>query len=416
VSNHLAVATVTAALARVLQAAAAQAVPAADVKTGRPVAPAGVPPTRVYLYLYEVTPNVACRNGDLPTRNGNGDVVQRPRVALDLHYLVSFSGNEDDLEPQRMLGSVSRALHAQPLITRQLIEDTMADPAVSAFLANSNLADQIDRVKVTPLTLSLEEMSKLWSVFFQVPHLLSVAYRASVILIESEVTPRAALPVAERLLYVVPFRYPSVEEVEAAAGAALPIFAGDRVILRGHELAGPGIRVRLSGHEAVPVAVSNTAVDVDLTSPPFAAGVLRAGVQGIQLVYPIEMGNPPLPHRGVESNVAALALRPRIVAPVGVANVVGGGANPRSADLTLQLDPIVGARQRVVLLLDQRSLTPAAYSFEIPPRGADANVLTTPVAGIVAGEYFVRLRVDGADSVLNFDMASPDFGPRVVIP
>jgi hypothetical protein len=406
---------VTAALARFLQATAAQAVPAADVKTGRPVAPAGVPPTRVYLYLYEVTPNAACRNGDLPTRNGNGDVVQRPRVALDLHYLVSFSGNEDDLEPQRMLGSVSRALHAQPLITRQLIMDTLGDPALP-FLATSDLADQIDRVKVTPLSLSLEELSKLWSVFFQVPHLLSVAYRASVILIESEVTPRAALPVAERLLYVVPFRYPSVEDVEAAGGAALPIFAGDRVILRGRELAGPGIRVRLSSQEAVPVAVSNTTVDVDLTSPPFAAGVLRAGVQGIQLVYPIEMGNPPVPHRGVESNVAALVLRPRITAPVGVANVVGGGANPRSADITLQLDPVVGARQRVVLLLDQRSPTPAAYSFEIPARGADANVLTIPVMGIVAGEYFVRLRVDGADTVLDFDPASPDFGPRVVIP
>jgi hypothetical protein len=337
-------------------------------------------------------------------------------VALDLHYLVSFSGNEDELEPQRMLGSVALALHAHPLITRELIEDTIVDPAVQAFLATSNLADQIDRVKITPLSLSLEEMSKLWSVFFQVPHLLSLAYRASVILIESEVTPRTALPVARRLLYVVPFRYPSLEDVEAAGGRELSIFAGDRVRLRGQELAGPGMRVRLSGQEALPVAVSDTTVEVDLTSPPFAAGALRAGVQGIQLVYPTHMGDPLTEHGGVESNVAALVLRPRIIVPIGVANVVGGGADPRSADLTIELDPVVGARQRIVLLLDQRSPTPAAYSFVVPARGADTNVLTIPVTDIVAGEYFVRMRVDGADSVLNFNPASTEFGPTVVIP
>jgi hypothetical protein len=48
---------------------------------------------------------------------------------------------------------------------------------------------QIENVKLTPISLSLEELSNLWSVFFQVPYALSVAYEAAAVLIEPG-TPR----------------------------------------------------------------------------------------------------------------------------------------------------------------------------------------------------------------------------------
>jgi hypothetical protein len=413
-SNHLAIATVTATLARLLQTAAAAAVPAADVRAGRPVNEAGIPPTRVYLYLYEVVPNAAMRNADLPTRNGNGDVVRRPQIALDLRYLISFSGNDEELEPQRMLGSVTRTLHARPLITHEMIDEVILD---LDFLAESNLGDQVDRVKVVPLGLSLEEMTKLWSVFLQVPHLLSIAYQASVVLIESDVSPRSALPVAARNLYVVPFRAPFVDQVVSEAGPDRPVRLDDMILLRGRSLAEPNVRVRLGGLEAVPESSADTLVRIRLSSPPFAANSLRAGLQAVQLVYPAMMGSPAVAHRGVESNVATLLLRPRLTAPVAVANVVGAGVNPRSADLTITVEPVVGTSQRIELLLDQRAdPLPASYVFRVATLVADAGVFVVPISGVVAGEYFVRLRVDGAESVLDLDPASPDFGPRVVIP
>ena len=108
---------------------------------------------------------------DLPTRNSRSDLVQRPRVALDLHYLLSFYGDDARLEPQRMLGSVALEMHAKPVLTRKMIQDTLANGEYD-YLVESNLADEIELVKFTPLPLTLEELSKMWSVFFQTQYAL----------------------------------------------------------------------------------------------------------------------------------------------------------------------------------------------------------------------------------------------------
>jgi hypothetical protein len=62
------------------------------------------------------------------------------------------------------------------------------------------------------MSLSLEELSKVWSVFFQSPYVLSVAYNGSAVLIKP--TSRAAsLPVQTRNIYVLPFRQPTIDKV-----------------------------------------------------------------------------------------------------------------------------------------------------------------------------------------------------------
>jgi hypothetical protein len=128
----------------------------------------------------------------------------------------------------------------------------------------------------------------------------------------------------------------------------------------------------------------------------------------VQVVHQVLMGNPPAPHRGVESNVAAFVLRPTVVPPVGFA---GGQVN-------LQLNPVVGKNQRVVLLLNERTAAaPVAYTFTAPPRPADATSIQVSVSGVKTGvEYFVRVQVDGAESPLNLDPASGPIGPTVTIP
>ncbi len=433
-SNFLAIATVTAALSQTLRAAVETDVPGASVTTLRPdAAGGGIPATRVNLYLYQVTPNAAWRNADLPTRSSDGQLMQRAQVALDLHYLLNFYGDEGQLEPQRLMGSVVRTLHARPVLTRQLIRSTIANPAFN-FLAASNLAEAIELVKFTPLPLSLEELSKLWSVFFQTTYTLSIAYQGTVVLIESDTTPRATLPVRARNLYVVPFRQPLIEQLMAQAGVDQPIVLDSTLLIRGQRLRGELTLVRLGGIEVAPTPqdVTDTQISLPLSlllasppaaSPPLSGAALRAGVQGVQVVHQILMGTPPEPHRGVESNVAAFVLRPSIVAPVSVANVQGSGTALRSAELTVQVEPPIGRAQRAVLLMyEQASEAPAAYDFVVGPRTADADALTIPISGVRAGDYLVRIQVDGAESplVVDTDPDSPTFNqyiaPLVTIP
>ncbi len=420
-SNYLAIATVTTTLRRTLTAAVGADVAGAAVTTLRPDdSTNGMPDRGVNIYLYQVAPNAAWRNADLPTRRDDGGLVQRPRVALDLLYLLSFYGSEVQLEPQRLLGSVVRMLHTRPVLTRQMIRGTVSDPN-NTFLTNSNLADEVELIKLTPSSLSLEELSKLWSVFFQVPYALSVAYQASVVLIEPEVTPQEALPVRERNVYVAPFRQPNIEQVLSQAGddqpivADQPILAGHGLILAGKQLRGEVTRVRIGGVEAEPRAVSDTQVSVPLPAN------LRAGPQGVQVVHYTQMGTPPAPHRGFESNVSAFVLRPRITATAS--NVQGSGDDPRSADINIGFDPGVGKSQRVVLLLNEfspPSERPArAYTFSAPPRTDpdETSSITIPASGVASGTYLVRVQVDGAESLLGSGETTGQYdSPRVTLP
>jgi len=177
-SNYLAPATVTAALARRVQAAAQQAVPAAIVEIGRPGASQEARP-RVNLYLYHVTHDAAWRSADLFTRDARGQPRQGAALALNLYYLLSFCGDEGTLDPQRMLGAVVCELQARPVLTREAIAEAIAG---NPHLGGSDLADAADAVRLTPVPLSLSEMATLWSAFDGAPHALSVVYQASVVL------------------------------------------------------------------------------------------------------------------------------------------------------------------------------------------------------------------------------------------
>ena len=401
-SNFLAIATVTAALRQTLQTAVGMDVPGSTVTTQRPDVPATTGPY-VNIYLYQVTPNAAWRNMDLPTRRNGGELVQRPQAALNLHYLLTFYGDEEKLEPQRLLGCVVRTLHARSVVTRQVIRETIANPLFS-FLASSNLADEVELVKLTPTPLSTEELSKLWSVFFQTPYALSIAYQGTVVLIESEETPQKALPVRERSLYVVPFRQPIIEQVVSHEGADIPIVSGSTLTITGKQLRGDVTRVRVGGIEATPAPEQLTDTEISL---PLPSG-LQAGVQGVQVIHQMLMGTPPTPHHGVESNVVAFVLCPTITATVSnVTSNTIGGETLCDADVTVNVSPGVGKKQRVVLLLnefDPPEDRPAhSYSFKAPPRDEDASLIVIHISDVAPGDYLVRVQVDGAESPLTPD-------------
>jgi len=400
-SNFLAIATVTAALQDVLQPAVSQAVGLAKVGFSRPDASNQQTPL-VNIYLYQVTPNAAYRNADLPTRRNDGSLVQKPQVAIDLHYLFTFHGNDDQLEPQRLLGAVATALNAQPLLSKQNIVNATSH---FSFLSKSNLADQIERIKFTPTSLSLEEFSKLWSVFFQIEYSLSAAFQASVVLMESDETPREALPVLARNLYVSTFRSPNIDRVIAQAGPDAPIAAGSTLLIQGQQLrVGDETLVMLEGLERIPTAVTDNLITLPLP------GNVHAGVQGLQVVQKKNMGTPPTAHRGFESNVAPFVLRPSIGVTSAVASVSGG------TDVVLNLTPNIGINQRAVLLLDSLPGDPVRSFMSQPVVSAvDSSQVIINIHGVPAGKYLVRVQIDGAESLLT-TTANVFSGPTVTMP
>ena len=427
-SNHLAIATVTATLGALLSNAT-QVVTGAEVSNVRPGTAAPLLPTvGINIFLYQVVPDAAWRNVDLPTRDSSGRLSQRPQAALDLHYLLNFSGDETKLEPQRLLGAAAAVLHASPVLSREAIRSVIeaavaADP--SHFLAHSDLADQVDLVRFTPLVLGLDELTKLWSVFPQTPYVLSMAYQASVVLIEPQVTPQQALPVRARSLLAIPINQPVIERVISQAGADQPILAGSGIILLGKRLKAETTQVAFGDTLVTPALGDISAESIRVTLP---AG-LRAGVQGVQVAQQLMLGDPAALHRGVKSNIAAFVLQPKIKPSGGgyditFTNRTVAGDGTLSGTITVRLNPDVGKAQRVVLLLNeyQPSVPPAAaYSFNAQDRTADGDSVEFKINGVAAHSYLVRLQVDGAESPLDVDdnPASLTYGmyvqPRVDI-
>ena len=428
-SNFLAIATATATLSQLIQTAIGEDVPGAIVSMVRPEGNGNnVPETGVNLYLYQVAPNPAWRNADLPTRNANGDLVQRPRAAFDLHYLLTFYGDEAQLEPQRLVGSVIRTLHAQPVLTRQLIRETINNASFN-YLADSDLADDVELVKFTPFPLSLEELSKLWSVFFQTPYTLSLAYHGTVVFIESQEPTRQTLPVRERNIYVRRFRQSVIESVESQAGEGQPIVTGDTIVIRGKRLRGEMTRVRIGGVEVTP-APQNIS-DTEILAP--LPATLRAGIHAVQVVHQVLMGTPPVPHSGFESNVVAFILQPTINRRPDDSDDITWTPpsviddEPRPATLSVVVAPEVAVDQRVFLLLNESDAVSSgrAYNLALDRRLTfgnaqnDTDTIIFDASPVESGQYLVRVQVDGAESTLIVD---PDpnnpryIRPQVTIP
>lgn len=414
-SNSLAVATVTAALAAQITQSIQQVVNGAQVVIGRPQA---TPPQDashwVQLFLYQVVPNAALRNADLATRNSVGKLVKRPQVALDLHYLLAFYGEEKDFEPQRMLGAVARDLHASPVLLPAILEN-----AINSWplLEGSNLHQQLERVKLTQLPLSLDELSKLWSVFFQTPYALSLAYNASLVLIETDDVVESALPVLQRgendqgvdtLLGAIPqlekIHIGFVEDANLPPLPSLPnAWLGLRLSIQGQHLAGDGVSLRFSharlGDLDLAIDASDrSATAINFTLPNDAQAQTDWAAGSYSVVAVITQGT-----KARTSNPLILNLGARItqITPVNPVAIAGDG----SANLSLTVSPQVLSDQEVTLLAGGREVVAEpllAANSQVNVVIADANPLTLQP---------VYLRVDGVDSLPIARAANP---PRFV--
>lgn len=408
-SNYLAIATVTATLQRILQDTIQIDVEGARVTTVRPDnVGQGIPETGVNIFLYRVAP-MNWLNQDLPGRRSTGELNKRPQIALELNYIISCYGNEVELEPQRLLGSVIRTMHSQRKLESEAIRNTLDDSSFR-YLEESDLAVQAESIKFTPLGLSTDDLSTIWS-SFGTSYSLSVAYQCSAVLIESLKIPRRALPVRKPIINASPQKpiirkitsFDDLTKIWQSAEERL-IQTNSTIAIKGIKLRGDNNLVRIGRTDAIPQEISDREIVLDLST--IANGALQAGVQGIQVVKRDERER-----RVSESNVFPFVLLPTLEKIV-VEAITHLEEEQYAVRVSILVQPIIGKNQQLNLFLNSTTGERAQeYSFKIPRLEADSDRIITEISGIAAGEYLVRLQVDGVESLLTVDTdeTSPNY-------
>jgi hypothetical protein len=427
VSSALAVAAVTRVLSSVIdqaiQAAGASAIlgtpPYLTTKSPDQLEVGAGEAAQLSLFLYHVTTNQGWSEVGLPSRNSTGVPVDRPPLALDLHYLLIAYGDSEYV-PQVLLGLGMQALHETPFLYRQQITNVFTPPPplvpLDAALATAGLDGQVEMVKVTPEPLSTEDLSKLWTAFggkFRP----SAGYAATVVLIESKSPIEAAPPVQTANVTALQLRQPNITAVTPTFVPWAPALS---LTLTGTNLTGPGVVVVFDNNPTAPqTPAPNGKGGSTLTVP-----ALPAGINTLRVVQQVAVGAPPAKNV-VESNVALFYLQPVIrqgptppnddlIAPGPVDNTV----TPPVTPVTVQLDPVMQSSQQVQLLLNELSppagQPPLSFTFDAGPTQISSNSVTFSTFGTRAGPYLVRVRVDGAESVLRTDSGTGNYAHPVV--
>ncbi len=350
----------------------------------------GITKAQLNLFLYQTVVNGGWRNLDMPRQVRPGE-VGAPPLALNLHYLLTAYGRgeaDNDGTSHRVLGGAMSVLHDHPLLGLS---------EIAAALADNDLANQFERLRITPLAVGVEEMSRLWTVF-QTQYRISAAYEVTVVLIDAQSPVKAPLPVLTR--------GPGDRGVATLSGAAPTISEirppllqpaarqGEDLGILGTQLQSVDAVVRFTSTrlaQAIEVAPQPgpTAGEItvhlpDKTEDPNALSQWAPGYYTVALVV-THAGMPP-----VASNPVALALAPRIT-------VTPATASAGTLNLSLSCEPRIAAGQRLLLILGERQIEPA--SITNPADTTQPSTLAFTVPGVATGSYVVRLRVDGVDSI-----------------
>jgi hypothetical protein len=423
-SNALAIATVTATLKSLLEKVT-DPLPGEPLPDPGELADAWVstkPPDKardpgegnnqLNLFLFQTLPNPAFRNYPMPGTVGEGESAPAP-LAIDLYYLVSAYGRGgDDLLAHHLMGRAMSILHENADLRRATLR--------GALLGN-DLYRQSEHVRVIQHHLSIEELSKLWTIF-QSGYRLTTAYHVSVVLIDSPAPVIAPLPVLQRgpitpygtdtgVILDPSLTPPSPTLTAVTAPAQQPsarigsgAAPGDVLTLSGARLAGTVVLAELKHATLSARNLLNVPNDqvgekqITLQLP---------GTADDQLLWPAGPWSLSLLVDGKPSNPVYFTIAPRI-APASAP--AGGG----DVTVTVAVSPAIWADQRVSLLFDDAELRATPPASTVP-----RNTLSFTVKKPAPGTHRVRLRVDGVDSLLVLDYAAavPSFDPsqKVVV-
>ncbi len=387
---------------------------------------------RLNLFLHQVTPNPGWRNVGLPGYDGLGrQRIGNPPLALDLHYLLTAYGSSD-LHAEVLLGYAMQLMHETPVLARNAIRKALNPPAspvngsllpsVYQALRASDLADQVEQIKITQQAMGMEELSKLWTAL-QAHYRPSAVYQATVVLIEQKRSARAALPVLSRgkpvpdpadptlmnepgvaLQTSLLSTYPEIETIELPQ-KRIVVLHGETIEFHGYNLDG-------TGHALV---LSNPRLDIELEITPASS----AEDSAVAFVLPDDPANVPAGSYSAvikllspgdvaprSTNQLSLPIAPQITALPATAALDADG----NLTLAPTCKPLLRPDQRVSLILGGNEAPAAAFSVA-------TSTPTFKFKALAPGTYRARLRVDGVDSpIVDRTKAPPVFtGPEIVV-
>ena len=398
-SNSLAIATVTATLKNIIFAGIREELGNGTITTKSPErARDSQEGNQINLCLYHAEPNPA-RQGQPKMPHARRGAAFKPPLALDLHYLIAAYGQGDqEIASHRLLGRVLHVLHDHSVLNAAEIQ-----AAARGELSESNLYQQVEQIRITPLNLAFEDMSQVWRLL-QADYRPSVAYKVSVVLLDSQEPIQLAPPVLSRAggngrAMVRPHGEPKLHEIELPHHKNSAEF-GDRVTIRGQNFNGDRLRVRLT-HPRL-----TDPWDLDLSSSPSEGSLsfqfpdmtnrVASTLAGrYELAVAIERSNYTLTTNRLPLNLAPqlLSLDPQETAQ-------------RTFTLTVTCFPRVSPESEVILLFGDRGMS-------VLPFSEPTDTLRFQIKQVHPGTYVVRLRVNGADSVpIDFSSRPPQFLER----
>jgi hypothetical protein len=381
-------------------------------------------PNRLNLFLFQAAENIGWKNRDLPSRDGNGDRISNPKLALNLDYLVTAYG-ASDFHGDVLLGRAMTVFHEMPVLTRQAVHDALAALPASPLadaLAASKLADQVEQLRIIPKILNVEEISKIWTAL-QAQYRPTAVYQVAVVLIELDRAARNPLPVLTRGrpiampppngrpdegIAVQPSLVPAVPTLlELAMPQKVAVRLGETLTLKGHDLTGASVVARFRPMPGTTVleltSASATDKSFDVVMPPdppvgpvsptspLNPDNWRVGLYDVFAVVTVA---------GVDhlTSRLPLVLAPRLdsITP----QLVGGLLD----SLVVTCSPKVRVGQEVVLVVGERELLP--NPFNAPTASLTFKAPTVP-SRLPSGAQPVRLRVDGIESLLIDRIAVP---------
>jgi hypothetical protein len=340
------------------------------------------------LFLYMVVRNAAWVSADMPRQALPGEIGPPP-LPLNLFYLVTAFGRDDDItQPfgHELLGKAMSIFHDHAILTSEDITT-----ATQTLLPGNDLAQQLERMRITFHPLTIDELAKLWT-GFSMQYRLSAAYEIAVTLISSTRPTRTPVPALTR--------GPQDQGFNAQANLAppIPLLAGitppnsqpsarlnDIVTLSGLNLSGTNVGVQFK-HAlwSAPIEVapqagnSGASLSVQIPNQPTA---WPAGFYSVMVL----VQRPGETFRR-STNALSLTLAPTIT-------VTPATAAAGAITYTVTVTPQVWPTQSVALLLGDSD-------FAAPAITAQTGSLTFATTGLIAGDYWTRLRVDGVDTLL----------------
>ena len=287
---------------------------------------------RINLFLYRVTENGYLKNQEIPGRGVPG-AYGHPPLSLDLHYVLTAYGSTmvgesvDERVAHYLLGNAMRVLHDYPVITKQL---RTVKPPVGEQILDQSLTEEFEQVKLYLDPISLEDLSKVWTALM-LSYRLSVAYKVTVVQIESQRTRRFPKPVGEPppggpRVYAVPFRSPQIQELRVRRAGDPPDVErpfpyariGDTPVIRGRNFGREHVRVLLGGLAVPATPLSDDRIELSIPDDRLPDGTvipeerrLQPGAQPVS----VALGVPELPQTGFHSNQAVFMLVPLVASP-----------------------------------------------------------------------------------------------------